>query len=140
MNSIAIKPLTNHPARQGFSLIELMVAVAIVGILAAIAYPSYSRYVINSNRSAAQAHLMDILRLEQQYVLDNRAYTDTLANLNGLSTPDAVSKYYTITISVEAGPPPTFLATATPKAGTAQATDVTLTINEAGAKTPGDKW
>lgn len=140
MNLIARKLLTNKRVKQGFSLVELMIAVAIVGILAAVAYPSYTRYVINSNRSAAQSHLMDIAQLEQQYLLDNRAYTATLSDLNGLSTPTAVSKYYTITITVDAGPPPTFLATATPKAGTAQATDVTLTINNAGTKTPDGKW
>lgn len=124
----------------GFSLIELMIAVAIVGIIAAVAYPSYVQYTVKSNRAAAQGHLLDIIQQEQQYLIDNRAYTSTLADLNGMSTPISVSKYYTISIDVTAGPPPTFVATATPKTGTAQADDVVLTINNAGTKTPSDKW
>ncbi|HEY0845912.1 MAG TPA: type IV pilin protein [Noviherbaspirillum sp.] len=132
--------LRKRLAQPGFSLIELMIAVAIVGIIAAVAYPSYTQYVLRSNRAAAQAHLSDIAQAEQQYLVDNRAYTATLSDLNGMTTPAAVSKYYTVTITVDAGPPPTFTATATPKAGTAQASDVTLTINQAGTKTPSDKW
>lgn len=125
---------------RGFSLIEVLVAVAIVGILASIAIPAYQKHVISSNRSAAQAHLMDIAQAQQQFVADNRAYAATLAELNGMTTPDKVSKYFTITVDVSSGPPPTFTATATPKAGTGQASDVTLTINQAGNKTPADKW
>ena len=126
--------------RGGFSLVELMVAVAIVGILASIAIPAYQQYIINSNRSSAQSHLLDIAQAQQQYFADNRDYAATLADLNGMTTPANVSKHYTITIDVLPGPPPTFTATATPKAGTSQASDVTLTINHAGTKTPSDKW
>lgn len=123
----------------GFSLIELMVAVAIVGILAAIAYPSYSSHVVKSNRAAAEAHLMDIAQQEQQYLLDNRTYTSSLTDLN-LTTPSDVSNYYTISITISAGPPPTFTAIATPIAGTAQMNDGTLSINNAGTKTPSTAW
>lgn len=126
--------------RAGFSLIELMVAVAIVGIIAAVAVPSYQQYMVKSSRAAAQGHLLDIAQAQQQYLVDNRAYAATLSDLNGMTTPADISKYYTITIDVTAGPPPTFTATATPKAGTRQASDVTLTINNAGTKTPSDKW
>lgn len=127
-------------AKHGFTLIELMIAVAIIGIVAAVAYPSYTQYILRSNRTAAQAHLSDIAQAQQQYIVDNRAYASTLSDLNGMSTPTSVSKYYTIEIAATSGPPPTFTLTATPKAGTAQASDVTLTINNAGTKTPADKW
>ena len=124
----------------GFSLSELLIAVAIGGILVAIAIPSYQTYMISSNRSGAQSHLLDIAQAQQQYFADNRAYAATLAELNGMTTPDKVSKGYTITIDVTSGPPPTFTARATPKAGTSQEGDVTLEINQAGTKTPSDKW
>jgi type IV pilus assembly protein PilE len=51
-----------------------------------------------------------------------------------------VSKYYTITIQADDGPPPRFTITATPVAGTGQADDGTLTIDQAGTKLPADKW
>jgi type IV pilus assembly protein PilE len=128
------------PARaRGFTLIELLVATAIVGILAAIAYPSYTSYLIKSNRAAAQAHLMDLAQAEQQYFADSRSYADTLAGLN-TTTPANVSSKYTVSIAVDAGPPASFTLTATPVAGTAQARDGALTLDSAGAKTPETKW
>lgn len=140
MTTFTVERPTKSWRAAGFSLIELMVAVAILGIIVAIAYPSYQQYVVKSNRSAAQAHLLEIAQAQQQYLVDNRAYASTLAALNGMTTPADVNKYFTITIDVTAGPPPTFTATATPKASTMQANDVTLTINNAGTKTPSDKW
>lgn len=126
-------------AQKGFTLIEIMIAVAIVGILAAIAYPSYTSYLQKGRRASAQAHLVDIAQRQEQYLLDARAYAPDLATLN-LTTPGDVSAYYspiTITAVNTAGAPPTFTVTATPKAGTAQATDQCgiLGINSTGNKT-----
>jgi type IV pilus assembly protein PilE len=125
--------------QRGFTLIELMMVVAIVAILAAVAYPSYMSYLAKGNRSAAEAHLMDIAQSQQRYLLDARSYASDLKTLN-MTTPSSVSPYYTITIATAAGPPPTFTATATPKAGTSQASDVTLSIDGAGLKQPTNVW
>ena len=125
--------------QRGFTLIELMMVVAIVAILAAVAYPSYMSYLAKGNRSAAEAHLMDIAQSQQRYLLDARSYAADLTTLN-VTTPSSVSPYYTITIATAAGPPPTFTATATPKAGTSQASDVTLSIDGAGVKQPTNVW
>ena len=131
--------LQKRQLRQGFTLIEVLIAVAVVAILAAIALPSYTDHLRKARRGAAQSHLLDIAHREHQYLLDARAYANSVSTL-GLTTPSEVSQYYTISITTAAGPPPTFTATATPIAGKAQASDVTLTIDNAGAKTPTDKW
>jgi type IV pilus assembly protein PilE len=123
---------------RGFTLIELMIAVAVVAILAMIALPTYTAQMVKGRRSSAEAALLDIAQREQQYLLDVRSYS-ALATLN-TTIPVDVSTYYTIAIVPAAGPPPTFTASATPIAGTAQAGDVVLTINNTGVKTPTGTW
>ena len=88
--------------RNGFSLIELMIALAIIAILAAIAIPSYRQYVIRSHRRAAQTSLVDIANREQQYFAANRAYASK-ADL-GYVLPTEVSDNYTWDIDAGRGP------------------------------------
>jgi prepilin-type N-terminal cleavage/methylation domain len=122
--------------QRGFTLLELMIAVAVVAILAAIAYPSYQSHLISSRRASAQSHLMDIAQHEQQYYLDARNYTADMSTSGlNMTTPSDVSSYYTISIAVTSGAPPTFTATATPITGTSQANDGALSINNSGVKT-----
>ena len=59
---------------RGFTLLEIMIVVAIVGILAAIVLPSYQNQVRKANRSAAQQFLMDVATKEQQILMDTRSY------------------------------------------------------------------
>lgn len=123
----------------GFTLIEVMITVAIIAILAAVAYPSYQNASIKSRRAAAQAALSDVAQRQQQFLLDNRAFAATTADLK-VTVPDDVARYYDISITVPAVTPPTFTATATPKAGGPQVKDGALSIDNAGAKTPAGKW
>ncbi len=58
----------------GITLIELMIAVAIVAILAGVAYPSYMQYVLTSHRTEGTSALVRIANLEERYYLDNNAY------------------------------------------------------------------
>lgn len=122
--------------KSGFTLVELMIAVAIVGILAVIAYPSYSRYVTKSNRSAAASFMLIVANKQEQYMLDARQYASTLNALN-LATPAEVSRNYTISIVADnAATPPGYTITATP-IGAQLANDTNcanLTLNQTGAK------
>jgi type IV pilus assembly protein PilE len=124
---------------RGFTLIELMITVAVVAILAAIAFPSYAAFMKKSRRGDTEATLMDIAQREQQYLLDTRTYAPDVVTLN-TSIPADVSAYYTININAPAAAPPTFTITATPIAGSPQAGDFTLTLDNTGLKSPASVW
>ncbi len=124
---------------NGFSLIELLVAVVIVGILAAIAMPSYSNYVIRSSRAAAQTELLEMASLQEKIYLNSNAYTPNVTTgYNGTSTgglgrtsgqtPDGK---YALSLS---GVGQTYTLAATPVAGGKQAGDGCITIQENGLR------
>ncbi|EHL21142.1 putative type 4 fimbrial biogenesis transmembrane protein [Acidovorax sp. NO-1] len=119
----------------GFTLIELMITVAVVSILAAIAYPSYQDQVRKSRRAEAQSLLMDIGTRQQQRLLDVRNYAASTAELN-VSIPTSVIPHYAITMVAPASTPPSFTVTATPKSGQSKDKCGAMTLNNTGAKTP----
>ena len=65
----------------GFTLIELMVVVAIVGVLAALAFPSYTNYQTKTKRALAKSFLNQIASRQEQFFADNKRYADNLAEL-----------------------------------------------------------
>jgi prepilin-type N-terminal cleavage/methylation domain-containing protein len=115
---------------KGFTLIELMVTVAIVAILAAIAIPAYRNYVIRGELVDATQGLAALRANMERYFQDNRTYNGSAAFPNPcFSAPYTVGKF-TITCVTSDGPPPTFAATATGSPGTAELTGFTYTVNQ----------
>lgn len=126
---------------RGFSLIELMVVVVIIGLLAGIGYPAYQQHVVKGKRVAAQAQMMDIANRQQQVMLANRTYASKAELLAaGFSLPNDVAAVYDWDVSVTSSTPPGFTITFTPVAGRSQASDGALTLTSEGVKTPAGKW
>lgn len=129
----------------GFTLVELMITVGIIALLAAIAVPTYSSYVVKSNRAAAKAFMTTVANKQQQYLLDARQYGVITTNAEfssvlGLTVPTEVSTIYNVTVANVGGNVRTFIISAAPISGKANASDGTLTLDNTGAKAPADKW
>jgi len=90
--------------KQGFTLIEILIAVAIVGILAMIAYPSYTQYVIKTNRVDAQSKMMEISQKLMQYKAANGNFTGATITDNNIygstNFPQTGDTTYTFTLDV----------------------------------------
>lgn len=129
----------------GFTLIEVMIVVVIIGILATIAWPSYNAYLARSRRSDAQSLMLSIVNKEQQYLLDARQYTATVGtgglgiasqgwNCSSIATACS-NAYYAVTVTLTAGPPPGFTVVGTPVGSQLDANDGTLNFVSTGSKT-----
>lgn len=124
---------------KGFSLIELMIAVVILGIIAAIAIPSYSSYLVKSARAAAQAELLEMASLQEKIFLNSNNYTSNEGsaynglNTGGLARAGAKTKdgKYDIDIVVTGQ---TYVMTASPALGESQVGDGCILIQENGLR------
>jgi type IV pilus assembly protein PilE len=129
---------------RGFTLIEVMITIAIVAILVSIALPSYQEYIRRSSREAAQSQLMELAGTQEKIFLNANAYSNSVTaayNGNatgGLGAPTGKTSdgRYNLSVSVTGA---SYTLTATPIAGSTQAADGNLTIDSSGTKTWGSK-
>jgi len=150
MTSILNLKLKKPAARirqSGFTLIELMVVVVIIGILVKIALPAYTGSVQRAYRTDAKTALLDLAAREEKFYSVNNKYSSLLSDLypgmtaTTLNVQSGGTSYYTISAPTVVAPTPTvvasFTASAVPVSGTAQATDPcgTFTISSTGATT-----
>ena len=128
-------------AQKGVTLLELLIVITMIGILAAVALPSYRDYIARANENAAQRFALEIATQEQIYLSDTRTYTTDVTGALNLTAPTDVSTYYTTVVTVSnSASPPTFTITMTPITGSVQAGRSTLTLNSLGVKTPVNNW
>lgn len=108
---------------KGFTLIEMMIVVAIIGILAAIAYPSYDEYVKRANRTEGQAFLNDVAARQERYFSQNNKYINDVTKL-GLSSANSPTQKYAVSIVLTAG---SYTLTAEQKFNDSKCGNLTLT-------------
>jgi type IV pilus assembly protein PilE len=138
-NQINDPVLPHMKKSHGFTLLELMITVAVIGILAAIGYPSYLDQIRKARRAEAQSLLMNIAARQQQMLLDTRSYAATVSALN-ITVPGTVQQTYGVAISVGTAAVPSFTATATPSGSQAADKCGAMSINQTGTKSPSSCW
>lgn len=125
-------------AGSGFTLIELMIVVAIIGILVAVAIPAYQQSLRNGGRAEAQSLLLQVAANQERFYSDNNSYS---ANANPLVTPAVATitseaGLYQVAVAACGGGTiaSCFIATATPQGNQAADSCTTLTITNTGLK------
>jgi type IV pilus assembly protein PilE len=126
-------------SERGFTLLEVMITVAIIGILAAVAYPAYLDQMRKARRAQAQATLLNIAARQQQMLLDTRSYAASTDALH-VTVPDTVLQTYTLSLTVGTATVPTFTALATPVGAQALDSCGAMSIDQTGSKSPASCW
>lgn len=127
--------------QKGFTLIELMIVVAIVGILAAVALPSYRNDIIRAARVEAQTELLELASLQEKIFLNSNnyaasvtaAYNGTAAGGLGRTSGQTKDGRYTLELDIST-PSQTFVLTASPVSGGMQDGDGDISVSESGRR------
>ena len=126
---------------RGFTLIEMMIVVAIVAILAAVALPAYTQHVVRAARVQAQTELLELASLQEKIFLNSNsysasvttAYNGTSAGGLGRTSGTTNDGRYTLVLDIST-PSQTFVLTATPASGGTQVGDGNISISESGQR------
>jgi type IV pilus assembly protein PilE len=133
--------------QNGFTLIELMIAVVVVGVLAKIAIPSYTAYMAKAARAQAKGMMLDVSQREERYYTNNGTYVTvagpvaTPANFPNYSGSSMSARKYDITVAAGTIADNTqtigtsFVITGTPSNGFSDSTCGVLKLDSTGAKT-----
>lgn len=155
-----ILPMNPMRRRRGFTLIEIMIVVAVIGILAAIAYPAYQDSVRKSRRGQAKADLTELAQIMERFFTENNRYNATsgpdgiIGNADDVpvalpftASPRIGTVFYNITLPAATLTASAFILNAAPIGAQAGDPCGTYTLNQAGTKdvtggslTPADCW
>lgn len=129
---------------RGVTLVELLIVIVIVGILSALAYPSYRQYVTRAKRIEAKAPLLQIATNQERFYLQNNTYTTDMTKLGFTKSGNMLSETGAYKVNVDSANANTFVAKATyQKSGTEASKCAWYQIDGTGARTSGpatDCW
>lgn len=156
---LSINTSFSHPRQRsvtagcsdGFTLIELMIVVAVVAILAAIALPAYQKQIMQSRRTSAKTALFDVTSREEKLYSVTNQYSSTLTDLGytattTLSVPSSSAAYYSVQVNLTGTTTPGTNYTAVAKpinsqsgdaCGSYSVTDLGVESNSGGSQTTG---
>ena len=131
----------NRRTGRAFTLVEVLITVTILGIIMAVALPSYRAHLVKQSRSAAQTELIELGAMQEKIYLNSNAYTTNLSgNYTGVSTgglgrttsKTSDGKYDLALVGATAN---SYTLTATPASGSTQVNDGVITLNSNGTRT-----
>lgn len=132
--------MKSYSKNRGFTLIEVMIVVAVIGILAAIAMPSYTQYIARANRGAAKSVLLEAAQFMERHRSSNFTYVGAVLPTRLTQAPSEGASRYVVSIVDSGGDAQTtateaarFTITATPN-GWTDTTCGTLSLTNLGVK------